>query len=302
MSSFVAAGLFGASFAFIAGGWVFDFATRMGPVDWPIAGTIMPWQMTLLLIGSVGLLVATLQATCPEPRRTGLLSGGEPCGLSIRDSLAFLWRRRWLTLRHNLGFGCSGIYTFALFLWAPTFLSRTYGWSITEAGAGFGLAMLLSGIPGIFAAGWLVSRLMQRGRSDAPMLVALAGLIFLIPAGIAAPLMPNGHAAVALMAVSMFFFSFPAAMPQASLQLITPNELRGRTIGLLTIATNATGMSLGPASVAFLNDHIFGDPQAINLSLSIVSGVSVGLAAILLASAMPEYRRLAKQAAQGCYD
>ncbi len=299
MSCFIAAGLFGASFAFVAGGWVYGVAMQVGPVDLPLLGNTMPWQTTLLFVGFLGLFVSAMLLLTREPQRIGRsVEADSPGGVSFREGFAFLWGRRWLILQHNLGFGFAGVYTFAMFLWGPTFLSRIYGWTMVEAGAAFGLAMMVPGILGIFTAGWLASWLMKRGHADAPMLIAIGGLVLLLPVAVAAPLMPSGEAAIVLIAVSMFFFSFPVAMPQVSLQLITPNELRGRTIGLLTIATNAIGMSIGPMSVAFLNDRVFSDPQAINLSLAIVSGASIGLATLFLAMALPQYRKLAVNAAK----
>lgn len=301
MGSFVAAGLFGASFAFIAGGWLFDLASRIGDLHLPLLGMVRPWQTTLLAAGVAGIVASILLPLIGEPSRKGrLTSAAEP--VSLRQTLVFLRRRRRFTLLHNLGFGCSGLYIAALFLWGPSFLTRTYGWSMAQAGVGFGTAMMVAGLPGLYGAGWLTSRLMRKGRKDAPMLIAVLGLAALVPVAVAAPLMSNGIAALALMSLSMALFSLPAAVPQASLQLITPNELRGKTIALLTIAANALGMILGPTSVALLNDRVFGDPNAIHLSLSIVSGLSVGMAALLLGLALPDYRRRAELAAQGNFD
>jgi MFS family permease len=303
MGSFVAAGLFGASFAFIAGGWLFDLASRIGELHLPLLGIVRPWQTSLLAAGCAGLLASLFLPLIGEPRRTGRLvirDRAEP--VSLPQTLAFLRRRRRFTLLHNLGFGFSGLYIAALFLWGPSFLTRTYGWSMVQAGIGFGAAMMVAGLPGLYGAGWLTSRLMRKGRKEAPLLIAVIGLSALAPVAVAAPLMGNGVAALALMSLSMLLFSLPAAVPQASLQLITPNELRGRAIALLTIAANAVGMILGPTSVAVLNDRVFGDPNAIHLSLSIVSGLSVGMAALLLGLALPEYRRRAELAAQGIFD
>lgn len=301
MGSFVAAGLFGASFAFIAGGWLFDLASRIGELHLPLLGMVRPWQTTLLAAGVAGMVASLLLPLIGEPSRKGrLTSAAEP--VSLRQALSFLRRRRRFTLLHNLGFGFSGLYIAALFLWGPSFLTRTYGWSMAEAGVGFGTAMMLAGLPGLYGAGWLTSRMMRKGRKEAPLLIAVIGLAILTPVAVAAPLMGNGVAALALMSLSMALFSLPAAVPQASLQLITPNELRGKTIALLTIAANAVGMILGPTSVALLNDRVFGDPNAIHLSLSIVSGLSVGMAALLLGLALPEYRRRAELAAQGIFD
>lgn len=303
MGCFVAAGLFGASFAFIAGGWMFDLAGRIGELHLPLIGAVQPWQTTLLAAGAAGLVASLLLPLIGEPSRKGrLIVRDEAEPVSLRQTLAFLRRRRRFTLLHNLGFGFSGLYIAALFLWAPSFLTRTYGWSMAEAGLGFGTAMMVAGLPGLYGAGWLTSRLMRKGRKDAPMLIAVLGLCALTPVAVAAPLMGNGVAALALMSLSMFLFSLPAAVPQASLQLITPNEFRGKTVALLTIAANAVGMILGPTSVALLNDRVFGDPNAIHLSLSIVSGLSVGMAALLLGLALPDYRRRAELAAQGNLD
>nr|WP_047168632.1 MFS transporter [Sphingomonas sp. Y57] len=301
MGSFVAAGLFGASFAFIAGGWLFDIASRMGALHLPLLGVVRPWQTTLLAAGAAGMAASLLLPLIGEPGRKGRLSRqAEP--IAFRQTLSFLRRRRRFTLLHNLGFGFSGLYIAALFLWAPSFLTRTYGWSMAQASLGFGAAMMVAGLPGLYGAGWLVSRMMRNGRKEAPLRIATLGLVALTPVAVAAPLMGNGIAALVLMSLSMLLFSLPAAAPQASLQLITPNELRGKAIALLTIAANAVGMILGPTSVAVLNDRVFGDPNAIHLSLSIVSGLSVGIAALLLGLALPEYRRRAELAAQGIFD
>ena len=53
----------------------------------------------------------------------------------------------------------------------------------------------------------------------------------------------------------------------ASLQVITPNEMRGRVTALYLFIANVLGTGLGPTAIATLTDVVFHDEAKLRYSL-----------------------------------
>jgi MFS family permease len=96
--------------------------------------------------------------------------------------------------------------------------------------------------------------------------------------------------ALALIGVASFFVTLPLALVASALQTVTPNEMRGLIAGLYVVTVNVIGLALGPTVVALMTDRLFGDPEAVGKSLSLLSVGVAPIAIALLASGMKPYR------------
>jgi hypothetical protein len=67
-----------------------------------------------------------------------------------------------------------------------------------------------------------------------------------------------------------------------SLQIVTPNKMRGVVAGMYVVTVNLIGLGLGPTLVAASTDYIFGDPKAVGYSLALAAAVSTPFALIFL--------------------
>jgi MFS family permease len=78
----------------------------------------------------------------------------------------------------------------------------------------------------------------------------------------------------------------------AALQLVAPSRMRGAVGALYSFVAQLIGFGAGPTLIALLTDHVFHDPKMVGYSIAIVCTIASVLAACLLFTALPHYRRL----------
>ena len=120
--------------------------------------------------------------------------------------------------------------------------------------------------------GWLAQRWYQKGRRAAHMRVTLLGACILVPASVAAPLMPSPELAVLMLIPATIGGAIPTATAGAALMMIVPNQMRAQTTAIYYFVINVLGLTLGPLFIAVVTDSVFADEAALRYSIAIVSG------------------------------
>jgi MFS family permease len=116
------------------------------------------WRAAFFALGVPGILLGLLVfLTIREPRRGRLDAGAAVAKASFEESLSFLWRQR-AAFHVIMGSGVCSLWGWGLAWFTPTFLLRTYGLTVAEAGAITGHIHLLGGISATILAAWLMSR------------------------------------------------------------------------------------------------------------------------------------------------
>jgi MFS family permease len=116
------------------------------------------WRGAFLALGVPGVLLGLLLLlTIREPKRGQLDAGATEARAGFAEALAFLWRQR-AAFHVIMGAGVCSLWGWGLVYWTPTFLVRTYGLNIAQAGAIPGRVHLVGGILITLAAAWLMSR------------------------------------------------------------------------------------------------------------------------------------------------
>lgn len=284
MSAFVGTGL-----AYIGGGAVVEWLAKLDAFELPGFGTLQPWQLTFVLIGIPGLLLAPVMLTMREPRRRGVQKT-EPAPLS--EVLAELRKRRRTLVFMFAGFSMVTFSSYASAVWTPAFFIRTYGWQPGEFGLWYGLIYLTLGTSGAIFGGWLSDRLMARGVTDAPLRVAAIGYLGTAVFGGLAPLMPTPELALLLFAPATFLGTLPFPLAGTAIQLITPGHLRGQISALYLTVINIVGLGLGPVVVGAFTDYLFTEPADVRYSLAIVNAAAAPVASALLGASLVGYRVL----------
>lgn len=306
MSVYVSAVMIGAGFGMVAGGGAYEMAMGMGSYD--LAGWIVlrPWQVSMVLIGSPGLLVAMLVVSVKEPVRKNRLRGlvgNVTVALPISSVLKYMKSRAKFLLLHHLGFSALVIYVNGLFIWGPAMFNRTFGWSVASAGAAFGVMILLCGVSGTWCGGFVAQIIDRKDDSYGGILkVALFALMPLILLAPMAPMMPTGETSLALFGVTVFLFSSAMAVAPVTLQLVTPNELRGQIMAVFSVVSVLLGLGIGPTLIALITEYGFGTETGLNYSLAIAGGVMIALAVLLLWLCVRPYaqaRKLAEESFEG---
>ena len=116
------------------------------------------WRAAFFALGAPGLLLGVLVfLTIREPRRGRLDAIGGEGKTSFAESLRFLWRQK-AAFHVIMASGVCSLWGWGLVWWTPTFLIRTYGLNVAEAGAVTGHIHLVGGILATAGAAWLMSR------------------------------------------------------------------------------------------------------------------------------------------------
>lgn len=285
-----ATGLFlGAGLAMVLGGYIVGLVSDAGAVRLPLLGTLHPWQLTFLIVGAPGILLAALiYATVREPRRRNQAAAGR--SVPIRELGGFLWLNRRTLGCIFFGYAAGGMAFNGFLFWIPEFIRRTYGWDIADAGMVFGAELALLGGAGVMAGGALSDWLTKRGVEDAPLRCAALFFTLSLPVMVVTPLMPTTASAIPMLGLMAFVISLQQALSPVALQLMTPNEMRAQVVAVFFLVANLVGIGGGATVIAVLTDYVFQDDAALRYSLSIVALVVMSMAATSLALGLKPYR------------
>jgi MFS family permease len=140
------------------------------------------------------------------------------------------------------------------------------------------------GTPGLLLAGWMADFWYRRGGLGAHLaLAAILSGVAIIP-GVFLWFASTPREATVCIGVVVFFLAAHTGLIPASLQLITPNELRGQITALYQFLLNLIALGTGPTIVALLTDRYFQDPLAVGKSMVITlcGALAIGMTLFLL--------------------
>ncbi|MER7014226.1 MFS transporter [Saccharopolyspora sp. NPDC000359] len=284
----------GGAAAFIIGGYVINLLKSVDAVALPLVGEVRAWQLTFLIVGLPGLLLALLVfLTVRDPGRRGLKhnADGGVQKVALRNVFAFLWGHRRTFAMHYLGFSLYALVLLGMMAWTPAFYIRAFGLTSTEAGYLLGVVVLVANGSGVLFGGWLVDLLAKRGHPDAAMRAGVIGAVGMTVPVIAFTQVGNLWASLALLAVAMFFASFPMPASTAAMQVLSPNQMRAQVSAMFLLISNLIGLALGTTLVALVTDRVFGDERMVGSSLSLVYGVASVVTVLLLWRGCGHFRR-----------
>jgi MFS family permease len=263
----------GSALAFIVGGAVIDFAEQMPDIDIPGYGLMGGWQKAFLMVGIPGLLLTVLMLTIKEPPRKG--ATGDAASIPVRDVLRFFKSKLRAYAGVCIGVSMNAALGFGSIVFLPFFFIRYHAMAPADVGITFGLISLFTGPAGLLFGGWLADRLYKKGRKDAHIWALMSAPIgFAIPS-FTLPFIGDTTTAWIVLGISNFFINSPSGVAYASLQIITPNQMRGQIISIYVMCTSIIGYGAGPFALGFFTDHIFGDEMKLNLSFLLLALITV---------------------------
>ena len=275
----------GSGFAYMLGSAVVSYVEDVGQVVLPVFGTMEGWQVTFVIIGLPGVLVSILMlATVKEPTRTGVV---DQDAMLVREVVEYLWQRRSAYLGHIFGLSIFIMVVYALNLWGPTYFIRTFEYSRAEAGLTMGIIMIGAGTAGLLLAGTLADRFLSKGVQDAYPKTILFSMIAMIPSASALGFIDNDVIGIVFMTFAIFFSAFQGGISGGTLQLMTPNRMRGQVMALYMLASNLIGLGLGPTVIAVTTDYVFGYDAAIGKSIAVCAALLCPLGALILWRSLP---------------
>jgi MFS family permease len=272
------------------------------------------WRTTFIWFGAPGLLLAALVfLLVREPRRGGFETAAAISRMQLQPAES-LWTQVGRLLAINafrrLAFACglAGVAGYAYGVWTPSFLVRTHGMSIAQAGLLFGVASGVGAVGGALCSGWLCDRMVARDvrwQLGLPML----GVIVSIPCAIAFFMWPTTghwmlgplqvpHAMAFAMAFGFFASWWPSLSYSATSHMVGSNE-RSVAAALLNFFVTLFGVGAGPLVTGVVSDlltPVFG-VQALRWSLVSVMLLMIPTA-LLLGMALNPYRARLAQMSQ----
>jgi MFS family permease len=270
----------GAAAAFAAGGGLLQL-TNAFPGQWR---TVMLWLAAPLLTA----IVAALRMK--EPRRSSIVIARPTVRQTMRELSSY---RRALTpliaaivlIQIALG---------ALLVWTVPTLTRRFAMEPNRVGFLMATAMLVSGLLGPAAGGWLADYGQRRGgpRRTVLMIVMLSALM--VPAA-AFGIAPNALTAAVLLVIFASLVTATSIMGTTLLTIVVPNELRGVSAGVFSAVSVLFSVGVAPVLVSELAEQQGGE-AAIGNALTWVCLASTGLAGVIFLTTLAHFSSLRREA------
>jgi MFS family permease len=258
------------------------------------------WRQAFIWMAIPGIVAAVLlRFTGVEPRRgawesaqssASASAAAESFGAVMRD----LWQSKAFT-RITVAGLMLGFAGYGIGVWTPSFLVRSHGLSLKDAGAAMGLLGGLAAVLGTLTAGWLSDKLAARDarwRLGVPVL----GCALALPAGLAFYVLPAGaswtvgglqvpHTIVAYLIFGITTVWWMAPV-YAAMSDIVPAHRRTTAMAIFNLGLTMIGGGLGPLLIGIVSDLLeprYGQ-EALRWSLALAMATYVvGIAAIVAA-------------------
>ncbi len=243
------------------------------------------WRSAFLFAGAPGIALGlVLLVIVKEPRRGTM--DREP--MQPRNEKVSTWSAVRLAVRQPtvlpvfVAMTLNSIVASGSLVWIVSFLMRTQGLTVGEAGMIAGLAALIFGVSGTFLGGFLADRLARRGFSRAALVPGIAsiGAAFAQFGLASAPTV-----VVAIVAYAAFELTFRTSLGPGYNLLLTPIDanIRGLASSAMQVSTNLIGWGMGPLIVGAVSDQ-FGGPQSLRAGIAVLAFVNFAAAAAYLAT------------------
>jgi predicted MFS family arabinose efflux permease len=212
------------------------------------------WRAAFLVLGLPGVLIAVLVwLTVREPRRGQLDARAAPAAAgSLTATLSFLRSQR-SALHLLIGGSLATLWSWGLMWWTPTFLQRSHGLSVGEAGELLGWMHLIAGTASTLIAGLLMARRAAADPRHVARLLAWITALATLPS-IVLYWVASLHTATVLLWIfvpAVYFYIGPIL---GLLQNVVPAAMRASTVAILLFLANLANLVLAPQIVGALSD------------------------------------------------
>ncbi len=233
-----------------------------------------PMALTVLALGIPGALLGLIvYLTIREPTRGRLDAIAEDHKPTLIESCQFLWRQK-AAFHVVMGGGVCALWGWGLIWWTPTFLTRTYGLNVAQAGDALGWIHLIGGSIATIGTAWLLSR---------PPMADPRKVVWVLGMGVGLTTIPSFIAYFThtlWIAKLMFWLFVPAIYFYIGpcfglLQNLAPCHMRSMFIAISLLVANIFNLIIAPQAVGFMSDRFAGahgaDAASLRLALLILA-------------------------------
>ncbi len=283
----------GEAIAFSAGAVLIEALTRgqaSGALNIGMLAETTPWRIVFLTLGAFGILASFMVFAFKEPQRKGRVAASQAGGHAESVTLiSFLKRYPRLITYMVIAFGMLGIATGALMMWTPSHMTRAFGWTPVQYGPILALVSAC-GAASVIVKGVIIDWLYRRGVRDAHMRFYTWLLIGFMPVIAATFLVSNAWLFLVLYGITQVLVLPFMLYVSATVQMISPNEIRGRLSAFFLFLVAVVSMGVGPTLIGAMTDYVFRDPQKLGLSLACMLISSVLIATVCLRLVLRELK------------
>ena len=283
----------GSGLAFLIGGYVISLLKNVSFISLPIIGEIKTWQLTFMIVGLPGVLLAILMIlTIREPERKGLKMdmNGVAVEASFKNSIGFIKTHKKTFFCHFIGFSFYTMMLYSLLGWAPAYYIRHFGLDASQVGYILGVIILVANTAGALFCGWLIDFFSKRGYSDAAIRAGAIGCAALIIPSVLFTQVDNMQFSFVLIFIAMIFSTFPIPASAAATQMLTPNQLRSQVSAKFLLISNLIALGIGTTAVALITDRYYENTLMVGNSISIVNAIAGLIGVFLLYKGCRYYR------------
>lgn len=275
----------GAVFGLGLGGWI---AQHYG------------WRTAFLALGVPGIFLGLLLWTTVRAPRPAASANANRTQEGWWQTISLLLQTPgflWIVLTGS----AAAIAGYAIATWSPSYLIRSHGLSVQEAGVLVGVVGGSCSAIGTVTCGWLTDRMVRRD-AGWQIGVPLLGTLLSIPFGLAYFLWPEGVAfsAFGISVPLAFLFYIPfgffgtwwATPCLGAISHLFPANRLAQATAIFVMGMTLLGVGLGPLVTGMLSDYFTPIAGSEALRYSLAASMSLLLlAALFLALALPRYRR-----------
>ena len=194
----------------------------------------------------------------------------------------YLKTRQGFLICHFAGFGLSTLVAHCALAWSGQFLERTYGYTPSQVGLTFGVAVFVCPVVGGLVLSVLVDELYKRGMKDAHMRGYFWALVVVAPIICYGYFSKNEMVSWAGIVAALTVMTPIFGVAGAALQMVTPSAFRARMSGALVSFVNVTGTIAGMMIIGAIVNFVFKDESKLGPALGMVTTVSVAGALVML--------------------
>lgn len=251
------------------------------------------WRLAFVVVGLAGMVVAPLFKLLVRDRPSVAAAAGTGTAVerpSVAGTAAVLARKPafWL-----LAFGAASasMFGYGSAFWLPSLLQRSFGLDLVETSQFYGALLLVGGVAGMLAGGWLGDALGGRDRAFYAWIPAVA-FVAIVPLFAAGVLSAGALAAFALLLVPQALSYFWFGPVLTAVQHLVVPAARSTASALFLLINNLIGLGGGIYALGALSQRLSAvhGEEALRLSLLYALALYL-LAALLLALAGPALRR-----------
>ncbi len=250
-----------------------------------IVATMVDWRVAFIVVGLMGVLIAPVfRLFVREPERGRYDAKTVDAQAAPRagffEALGVVTRKPsfWLL---SFGASCSSIMGYGSFFWIPSFLQRSYDFSLQQSAFFYSAILLTGGVVGVWLGGWLGDKLGAKRRAMFALVPACAWILA-APCYALGLLSPSPTAA-------FFLFLAPTALGLVwlgpvitAVQHLAPAHMRTTASASFLFINNLIGIGLGTYLLGLISDLLAARFAEESLRYSILAGTGFYVVAAVL--------------------